>query len=191
MMTFAYTYVGPAEIKQAALDSPPGTPIESAAALRAWLRINPEATTEGATYVVELNGILKLAPRRSEHVACASGAEVLAAGEVRFQADSRGLRVVDISNQSTGYCPDTTCWPAVSRALQLEGVAVTETFTRLITFRRCVACNEINLVKERWFVCTFCDADLPQDWNVSRRRAVESIAGESIHVSPPQHVENS
>jgi transcription initiation factor TFIIIB Brf1 subunit/transcription initiation factor TFIIB len=32
-------------------------------------------------------------------------------------------------------------------------------------FRRCPACGERNIVKDDWFVCGVCGADLPTVWN--------------------------
>ncbi|MDP1920731.1 MAG: hypothetical protein Q8L14_31100 [Myxococcales bacterium] len=46
-------------------------------------------------------------------------------------------------------------------------------FSPEFLFRRCDACGEQSVVKERWFVCPFCDAELPRAWNVSARRPVE------------------
>ncbi|AKF86511.1 hypothetical protein MFUL124B02_28220 [Myxococcus fulvus 124B02] len=145
--------------------------------LRSWLSVHPEAFDEGATYVVDLRGRLCLAPRRSEHVACADGEEVLAAGEIRFQRDGGQPAVAEVSNLSTGYCPDVTCWAAVARALAPLGLQSPTGFTVAMCFRRCLACGEVTLVKERWFVCAFCDADLPSDWNVSLAREVDVSAG--------------
>lgn len=172
MDLYAYTYVGPEEIRRSSASQPAGTPVASAADVDGWLRTNPDAVTEGATYVVDLQGRLRLAPRRSEHVACASGEEVLAAGEVRFRGSGSRLTVDAISNQSTGYCPDTSCWDAVVMALQRAGLEPPRGFSPEVVFRRCSRCGELNLVKEAWFVCVFCDADLPAEWNVAPRRKV-------------------
>jgi hypothetical protein len=131
----------------------------------AWLAGCPEATSEGATYVVDERGALRVAPRRSEHLDCAGGGGVLAAGEMRF---SRVGVVVEVSNQSTGYCPDPDCWPAVAAALGAAGVPAPAGFTRRFVFRRCPACGQINLVKEDWYVCAACDAELPRAWNFTR-----------------------
>ncbi|MDP3158109.1 MAG: hypothetical protein Q8N23_35890 [Archangium sp.] len=57
-----------------------GAPISDETSLSAWLGQNPDALGEGATFVVGLAGVLRLAPRRSEHLACAGANEVLAAG---------------------------------------------------------------------------------------------------------------
>ncbi|RKH95581.1 hypothetical protein D7Y15_41915 [Corallococcus sp. AB030] len=116
---------------------------------------------------------MRLAPRRSEHVACAGGEEVLAAGEIRFHRGLAGPSVTDVSNQSTGYCPDTTCWTAVEWAFAKAGLNPSAGFTHEAVFRRCTQCGEINLVKEAWCVCVFCEADLPATWNVSPRRLVQ------------------
>lgn len=175
MELHAYTYVGPEEIRRSVSAFPAGTPITSTRDAEAWLQSHPEAFTEGATYVVDLQGRLRLAPRRSEHVACAGGEEVLAAGEIRFRQSGPRLAVAELSNQSTGYCPDTTCWAAAARACERAGLTAPPGFTPAIVFRRCARCGEINLVKEGWFVCVFCDADLPAEWNVGPRRRVEGM----------------
>src|SRR5688572_23433490 len=100
-----YTYVGPAEIQRAVADNPAGTVVRSVADL---------VLGEPVTYVVGVDGLLRIAHRRSEHVACAGGGDVLAAGELT--ATRAG--VVEVSNQSTGYCPEPESWPAVARALE-------------------------------------------------------------------------
>ncbi|MCP3064608.1 hypothetical protein LXT21_38135 [Myxococcus sp. K38C18041901] len=145
--------------------------------LCSWLSVHPEAFDEGATYVVDLRGRLRLAPRRSEHVACADGEEVLAAGEIRFRLNGGPPAVAEVSNLSTGYCPDVTCWAAVARSLALLGLHSPSGFSVAMAFRRCLACGEVTLVKEGWFVCAFCDADLPSDWNVSSAREVGVAEG--------------
>lgn len=172
MEHFAYLYVGPEEIRRTALGQPEGFVITSVAEFKAWLGGNPDAFSEGATYVVDLRARLRLAPRRSEHVACANGEEVLAAGEIRFEREGAAIRVGAVSNQSTGYCPDVTCWPALVLALRRVGIEASRLTTEIV-FRRCPSCDEINLVKEQWFFCVFCDADLPCEWNAGRRRAIE------------------
>jgi hypothetical protein len=172
VVLFAYSYVGSSEIRRSVASHPVGASISSMGDLEAWLEAQPDALTEGATYVVDLRGRLRLAPRRSEHVACAGGEEVLAAGEVRFRRAGDTLAVAEISNQSTGYCPDTSCWAAVENALRRAGLAPPPGFSLEIVFRRCTRCGEINLVKEGWFVCVFCEADLPAQWNVGPRRGI-------------------
>jgi hypothetical protein len=53
------------------------------------------------------------------------------------------------------------CWPAVAAA----AIPAPSSFTHAFRFRRCAACMQINVVKEDWFVCASCDAELPRSWN--------------------------
>ncbi|MFF7469404.1 hypothetical protein [Streptomyces sp. NPDC008092] len=163
-----YRYVGPAELAVAAGQSAAtGTLIASVADFESWAgRQSPAELAEPFTYVVGIDGLLRLAPRRSEHVACAGGAAVLGAGEITFVREA-GRRVVgEVSNQSTGYCPDVTSWPAVARALDRIPLGRPTAFTHEIVFRRCPACAEHNIVREADFVCVFCGGELPQAWNI-------------------------
>lgn len=154
----AYRYVGPEDIRAAALAAAEAAPVAKAA---------PGPVSAGTfTFVVDLDGTLRLAPRRSEHVACAGGADVLAAGEVTFDEDHE---VVEVTNQSTGYCPDVTCWPAVAAALDRIGIGRPDGFTTAFVFRRCVLCAAISIVKDGDFTCPECDEPLPTNWNVSPR----------------------
>jgi hypothetical protein len=158
-----YGYVGPREIRQAVVPGTEGRVIHGAADLDAC---TAEEDEEPFTYVVGLDGFLRLAPRRSEHVACAGGADVLAAGEIAFRRAPGGWEVVEVSNQSTGYCPDPDCWPAVAGALDRAGVGRPDGFTHALVFRRCERCRENNVVREGEFVCVFCGGELPLGWNV-------------------------
>jgi len=158
----AFTYVGPEEIRVRSCTAPSGTPILSRPEIVAWLR-SQDADEDGwATYVVNVRGSLVVAPRRSEHVACAGGEAVLAAGEVLFESDGT---VSAITNNSTGYCPAETCWSAVSLALDAAQLPRPEAFTFVAVFRCCPHCGERNLVKDDWFVCALCDTELPREWN--------------------------
>ena len=161
-------YVGPADIKAMVAESPAGTALTDLDALARWYATQaPDERDEPFTYVVGLDGVLRVAPRRSEHVACAGGASVLAAGEIAFACQAAGRwSVASVSNQSTGYCPDVTCWTSVAAALDLLGVDRPDGFTTEIVFRRCPACGEINVVRDGDLVCVFCDADLPAEWNI-------------------------
>lgn len=61
--------------------------------LARWLAGRPlDELGEPFTFVVGLDGQLRLASRRSEHVDCASGQPVLAAGEVLFVRDAGGCQ---------------------------------------------------------------------------------------------------
>ncbi|MEV1068272.1 hypothetical protein [Streptomyces sp. NPDC050263] len=160
-----YGYVGPEDVRRAVVVGDGGRAIRCAADLDAC------ATAQDAepfTYVVGLDGLLRLAPRRSEHVACAGGGDVLGAGEISFRRGPHGpVRVHEVSNQSTGYCPDPDSWPAVAAALDRADIGRPDGFTHTLVFRRCERCGENNVVREGAFVCVFCDADLPLAWNVT------------------------
>ena len=93
-------------------------------------------------------------------------ATALAAGEIAFRRAPGGWEVVEVSNQSTGYCPDPDCWPAVAGALDRAGVGGPDGFTHALVFRRCERCRENNVVREGEFVCVFCGGELPLGWNV-------------------------
>jgi hypothetical protein len=167
-VTRAYPYVGPADIKAMVAGSPAGTAVSDLDALAGWHASQPsDERDEPFTYVIGLDEVLRVAPRRSEHVACAGGTSVLAAGEIAFRRDAGRWSVTSVSNQSTGYCPDVTCWPSVATALDRLGVDRPAAFTTEILFRRCPACGEINVVREGDLVCVFCDAGLPAAWNIS------------------------
>jgi len=77
--------------------------------------------------------------------------------------------VIAVSNLSTGYCPEPASWPAVADALDRAGIPHPGRFTSAFLFRRCPACGERNVIKDDYFVCVVCDADLPAEWNFSVR----------------------
>jgi hypothetical protein len=162
-----YQYVGPAYVRDIALaSSPPGTPIRSADDLSEWIVFRrSDAESNGsliAAFTITVECTLVLAPRRSEHVACASGGPVLSAGEITFSSEGD---VSEITNQSTGYCPEPVSWPSVAVALDAVPVPRPNDFTTRVEFRLCPGCNERNLVKDGWLVCDLCGAALPENWN--------------------------
>ncbi|MFE1229150.1 hypothetical protein [Streptomyces sp. NPDC058745] len=173
-----YGYVGPPEIRAAAPERRTGSPISRPADLAAWLAGQSRADlAEPFTYVVDEDGVLLLAPRRSEHVACAGRrALVRAAGEVAFAEGPEGPRAVEISNQSTGYCPDPDSWDSVALALDRAGLAHDGGFDHVVVFRRCPRCAQLNLVREDDYVCPPCGAELPRHWNPPADEADESRA---------------
>jgi hypothetical protein len=159
--------VGPPDVASGALLGDHGWPVRSPVDVDAWVATVPARDrAEPFTYVVGVDGVLRLAPRRSEHVACAGGADVLAAGEISLVARPSGWAVGEVTNQSTGYCPDPSSWPAVAAALDRAGLARPDRFTSEYAFRRCPACGALNLVKDGDFSCGVCGADLPGHWNV-------------------------
>jgi hypothetical protein len=98
-------------------------------------------------------------------VACAGGRPVLSAGEITLERGPDGWEVTSVTNQSTGYCPEGSSWPAVGQALDRIGVPHPGWFTDEFTFRRCPRSGERNLVRDGDFTCALCDAHLPGSWN--------------------------
>lgn len=90
----------------------------------------------------------------------------MGAGEIGFELRPEGWAVVQVSNQSTGYCPDLESWRAVANAVDRVGLAHPAGFTQEVVFRRCAECGQINVVREEFFVCVFCESDLPAGWNI-------------------------
>lgn len=113
-----------------------------------------------------MDGVLRLAPRRSEHVACAGRAMVLGADEISFMRQADRWAVSEVSNQSTGYYPDVISWAEVGRALDAVGLRRPSDSTHEVVFRRCLDCQEHSIVREDDFVCVFCGSELPAAWNV-------------------------
>jgi len=163
-----YRYVGPEDIGRRAAQALPDVKIGSPDDVEGWFRrTGQKANQDGlfvATFIVDEEGCLRIADRGSEHVACAGGRPVLSAGEMFFLAED-GLRVEEVSNQFTGYCPEPESWPAVSLALDRIGIPHPGRFTLEIIFRRCLSCGERSIVKDGWFVCGLCGADLSPIWN--------------------------
>ncbi|GAA2915557.1 hypothetical protein Acy02nite_84890 [Actinoplanes cyaneus] len=160
-----FSYVGPAEIRDEAV-TVGAFAVRSATLLADWLAVRGSADLgEPLTFVVTLDGDLGLAPRRSEHVALAGGRDVLAAGEMMFARDASGWHVLEVTNQSTGYCPDPDCWPAVRESLDRLGIAHPGDFTAKVVFRCCPSCGERNIVRDGDFTCALCDSELPARWN--------------------------
>jgi hypothetical protein len=160
-----YPYVGPVELAEGTRrDGPRGLLVEGGdvGALLEALGEDPGADRVTLTYTVGEDGDLRVASRHSEHVACAGGVPVRAAGELTVVRAERGWEVEDVTNQSTGYCPEPTCWPAARDALERAGLAPPEAFTRAFVFRTCRACGALQIVKEGWFVCAECGEDLPR-----------------------------
>jgi hypothetical protein len=145
-----YAYLGPEELAVGG----PAPRVHSRADVVAFVAASQErvGALVPATFVIGVDGALRLAPRGSEHVACAGGADVLAAGELYFD----GPEVVGASNQSTGYCPEPASWPAVAAALDRLGVQHPGEFTSVFSFRVCGSCGQLNVVKDPW--CAACGA---------------------------------
>ncbi|MFI7114835.1 hypothetical protein ACIBK9_51595 [Nonomuraea sp. NPDC050227] len=161
-----YSYVGPEEIRVQIWSQSTGHPIASPTDLTEWLaRHDGSDRGEPFTFVIDHFTILRLAPQRSEHVVCAGGAPVQSAGEITFEPDGGSWRVSEISNQSTGYCPEPESYAAVQAALDTAGLDHPGRFTVPIIFRLCESCGQLNIVKDDHYVCAMCDEPLPASWN--------------------------
>ncbi|RVX41773.1 S1 RNA binding family protein [Nonomuraea polychroma] len=159
-------YVGPDELRVQIWSDGTGYPITSHGDLATWLaRQDGHERQEPFTFVIDETTTLRLAPRRSEHVVCAGGKPVLSAGEITFTRSGDAWRVSEISNQSTGYCPDVSSWADVQTALDDAGLDHPGAFTLPIVFRRCLHCGQLNIVKDDHFNCALCDEPLPTAWN--------------------------
>lgn len=117
------------------------------------------------TFIIDAEGWLWIADRHSEHYACAAGGDVLSAGEMTFELQSDRVSVVDVTNQSLGYCPEPESWPSVADALHRAGISYPGAFTTGFIFRKCEGCGAKNLVKDDWYCCALCGAELPRQWN--------------------------
>lgn len=164
-----YKYVGSNEIQQKVAGFPIGLRIESVVDLKTWIYQNRQKPNEwgliAATFVVDYEGYLRIADRHSEHIACAGGEPVFSAGEIFFSYGDRGLEVTEISNQSTGFCPEPKSWLQVAKSLDRIPIPHPGKFTVEFIFRRCPACGQINLVKNQLLFCNVCGIDLPTIWN--------------------------
>jgi hypothetical protein len=161
-----YLYVGPAKIRESARSQPVGTSVATRNELRQWLESAPEERTTQDTWIVtftvSIDGDLHLASRRSEHIACAGYERVLSAGEITFDDE---LVVIEITNQSTGFCPEPESWNAVVSVLDRIKLIHPGRFTTEVVFRLCPTCGQRNIVRDSWFHCAICDGKLPLTWN--------------------------
>jgi hypothetical protein len=181
-MRSLYRYVGPKKIAERASSAPAGTRIDSPEDVRRWMRqTGQEVDAAGnvvATFVIDEAGWLRIADRRSEHVACAGGRPVQSAGEMTFTGRKSGVSVSWVTNQSTGYCPAPDSWPAVEAALARAGIAAPSGFSHAFHFRRCPQCGSINVIKDGVFECGVCCTPLPQEWNLDSEVGAEQGAAD-------------
>ncbi|AFY53022.1 hypothetical protein Riv7116_0419 [Rivularia sp. PCC 7116] len=167
-----YKYVGAEEIRETTAHLPPGSRILSTNDIDDWIRETKQQVDASgliaATFVVDCEGYLIIADRHSEHIACAGGKRVLSAGEIFFQKFKNDLEIAEITNQSTGFCPEPESWQHVANALNLIKIPYPSSFNVEFIFRRCFACSQINIVKDNIFICSVCKVKLPQKWNFDR-----------------------
>jgi hypothetical protein len=169
-----YDYVGPASIRAAANFDAPRHAVTDSAGILAWASASLDLSTRDRqmtfTYVVQPPTQLYLADRRSEHVVCARGLPVLAAGEITFERDGPRLSLVETSNLSTGFCPESTSWPCLSAALVEAGFPAIVAYTCPFEFRFCESCQQTCVIKDDFFECPSCFGSLPRDWNYQQPR---------------------
>jgi hypothetical protein len=179
----SYRYVGSQRISNRIRPASSGFPIRTPDDVRVWVKNSMQHLSDGeviATFVVDLTGVLLIADRRSEHVACAGGLPVLSAGEVTFNI-GHAVEVTAVSNQSTGYCPEPESWPSVAESLSKAGMIAPDGFSMSCEFRRCIRCGNLNLVKNRVFECGVCDAELPAAYNVQEQElTISEPRGEGV-----------
>ena len=164
-----YRYVGSEDFIPKG-EFPPRTRLDGVETLAAWMNKHVDEMDLDccipATFVVDVEGVFWIADRGSEHVACARLGKVLSAGEVFFSGQGSTPRCERITNQSTGYCPEPSSWPAVEKALEEVGIEFPGAFDPAFVFRRCPACANLAIVKEDDYTCLMCDAELPERWNI-------------------------
>jgi hypothetical protein len=162
-----YHYAGPHHIQWQPLNN--RACILRPSDVLAWVDENQEEIgpdhSVTVTFVVDTSGQLWIASRRSEHVICAAGQPVRMAGEMTFTIAGQRVRVSEVTNQSTGYCPEPESWSAVAAVLDTIGFERPPDFTTAYIFRRCDTCGATNIVKDDFFVCGVCDAALGPEWN--------------------------
>ncbi len=166
-----YKYVGPNDLLELVKTVSKGEKISSPQDVINWLESTAQELDYDnqviTTYTIDLDNNLLIADRHSEHVACAGGGKVLSAGEITFSVEGSKVKVREVTNQSTGYCPEPESWPNVKVALVKAGLDGPNCFSREFIFRKCEKCGLLNIVKEEWFVCVECDEDLSKSWNIS------------------------
>jgi hypothetical protein len=175
-----YRYIGPIQIANRAPLTPAGTPIHTAADLARWVRDSSQRPSPDgcviATFVVDAAGVLLVADRHSEHVACAGRQMVRSAGEITFRVAGMEVEVTAVSNQSTGYCPEPESWPAVAATLSAAKLEPPAGFELACVFRLCPRCKSKNLVKGGVFECGVCAAELPATYNCQPANAEPAAA---------------
>lgn len=168
LMATLYRYIGPSEIGARVRLELLGAPIRSVADVRAWFIATAQDLSRGsviATFIVDESGLLRVADRRSEHVACAGGRPVRAAGEITFSLGPT-IEATEVSNQSTGYCPEPSSFASVADALHAAGISGPTEYTFTCEFRRCTQCEALNLIKDGSYACAVCSVELPTNYNV-------------------------
>lgn len=161
-----YDYVGSKEVKDFVANYPISTRIESQQDIKEWINNSDRKTDYSefviCTFIIDTKGYIRIADRHSEHIACSSGNPVLSAGEMFFVFNKNQYEVIEISNQSTGFCPEPKSW--FWEALDRLSMKHLNKFTANFVFRRCTKCSLLNVIKDNLFVCAECNTKLPRIW---------------------------
>ncbi len=177
-MTRTYNYVVSRRIAEQA-EAPisrlaPATPDD----IRSW-SLAPNNGNLELTFVVDPRGQLwlsidtaSMSPARAD-----SPYSLLASCVPRVTPQQ--VAVVSVSNQSTGYCPEPDCWPAVRDALRNAGLESPNEFTHAFDFRRCVSCSGINILKDGMPDCPSCGTELTCQLELRTRRRLTNPAIEA------------
>ncbi len=171
-----YCYIGPKDLIPQGGSVPARHAIDGPGSILGWCHQHGGAPavdgTFAATWILDTCRQMWIADRHSEHVACARGEPVISAGEVFFLTEGKTEVWIDrISNQSTGYCPEVGSWEVVQTVLESFGLAgIPQEFDPACEFRRCDRCDALSLVKDAYYDCLSCGADLPREWNVGNRK---------------------
>jgi hypothetical protein len=164
-----YAYVGSKDVRRLLERNLPRYLIESANDVLHWIddsrQVRSREKTVIATFIIDIQQRLWVNDRRSEHIVCAAGEDVLSAGEMTFAIHHQNVEVVEVTNQSTGFCPEPESWWAVESALERIGLPHPDDFTTSFLFRRCDNCKTTNIIKDMVFECAVCQAPLSQQWN--------------------------
>ncbi len=164
-----YRYVGSQEIARLPMDHRYRYRVEAETDVERWARetqqVRSSAQTITATFIISSEEQLWIADRHSEHIACADGQPVLAAGEITFHWGPSGVSVIEVTNQSTGYCPEPDSWDVITAVLEHLNLAHPTAFTTCFLFRRCNHCGTTNIVKDSWWECAACQTSLSPTWN--------------------------
>ena len=168
-----YSYVGPHAIRELLKQPAQRICVHHSDDILTWIK-STKPTIERdktivATFIIDVSQALWIADRHSEHVVCAAGQNVLSAGEITFDVHKNAVEVLEITNQSTGYCPEPESWSVVDSVLARIGLEYPSEFTTAFIFRRCDKCGTTNIVKDNWFECAVCQATLSQHWNYDKR----------------------
>ena len=167
----SYYFVGSKEIKSRVEKRFEGKRINRKEDIRNWIKESGQNLRDDeivATFVIKESEELVISDRHSEHVLCAGGKDVLSAGEITFRVEKGKISVIEITNQSTGYCPKPNSWGIVEIAIARIGIEHPEYFTKAYDFRYCENCETKNLIKEEIYECAVCGSELELEWNIDK-----------------------